>query len=88
MIGGAPYGDWYEIYAMEGLELLREENADRRICFCASLRSGSGVKAVASKSEAFCAILEALPVVDTSAECRWRREDSGGMTRLEFEALE
>ena len=73
---------------MAGLGFLREENAERKIFYCASLRSGLGVEYVSPKSEAFRAILAALSVVDTSAECRWRREECGGMMRLEFEALQ
>ena len=46
---------------------LREENEERRICRCASLRSGLGVDFFTQKSEAFRASLAASPVVDDSA---------------------
>ena len=88
MIGGPPDGYWYVIYAMDGLGSLREDNEERRICLCASSRSGSGVEVVTPKSEALCASLAASPVVDASAECIWRREECDGMTGLEFEALQ
>ena len=84
----APYGDWYGAHAMDGSGSLSEENAERRICRCASSSSGSEVEAAAPKSKAFREILAELPVVDTSVECIWRREDSGGTTGLEFEALQ
>ena len=48
---------------MDGSGSLREENEERRICRCASSRSGSGVKSVAPKSKAFLAILAAPPLV-------------------------
>ena len=67
---------------------MREENAEMMICRCASSRSGSGVEAIAPKSKVFRAILAASPVVDTSAEWIWRREECGVMTGLEFEALQ
>ena len=67
MIIGAPDVDWYKSHAMDGSGSLREENADRRICRCAYSGFGSGVEAVAPKSEVFCTILVALPVADTSA---------------------
>ena len=73
VIGRAPDGDWYGAHAMEISGYLREENAERMIYCCASLRSGSGVEAVAPKSEAFRASLAALPVVYNSEECRWSR---------------
>ena len=88
VIGGAPDGDWYDAHVMYRLGSFREENAEMRIFCCNSSRSGAGVESVAPKSEAFRAILAALSVVDTSAECRWRREECGGMMRLEFEALQ
>ena len=87
MIGGALNGDWYRVHVMDGLGYLREDNAEMRICQCASSRSGLGVEVFAPNSEAFCAILEASPVVDASVECIWRREKCSGMTGLEFEAL-
>ena len=73
---------------MDGLRSLREKNAERRIFRCVSSRSKLGVEDVDPNSEAFHASLAVLPVVDTSEECRWRREECGGMTRLEFEALQ
>ena len=73
---------------MDGSVSLREENAERRVFCCASLRYGSGVEVVASEIEAFRMSFAASPVVDTSAECRCRREECGGMTGLEFEALQ
>ena len=73
---------------MDGLSSLREDNSESRIFSCASLRSGPGEEAAAPKSEAFREILAAPPVVDTSPECRWRREECGGITGLEFEALQ
>ena len=73
MIGRSPDGDWY--------------NAERRICRSASSSYGSGVEVVAPKSKEFRAILEASPVVDSSLECRWKREECYGMMWLEFEDL-
>ena len=70
LISEYPDEDWYGAHAMDGLGSLREENVERRICRCASLRSGSGVEAVAPKSEAFRASLAALPILDTSARFR------------------
>ena len=87
MISGVPDGDWYVSHVMDGSGSLREKNAERRICRCASSSSGSGVEAVALKSQAFRSILAVPPVVDTSAEWIRRREECGGMTGLEFEAL-
>ena len=88
MIGGAPNGDWYGAYAMDGSGSLNDENAERSIFRCASSRYGSGEAAVTPKSEVFRASLATLPVVDTSAEFRRRKEDCGGMEGLEFEALQ
>ena len=76
VIVGAPDGYWYGAHAMDRSGSLREDNAQRSICSCASSRSVSGVEAVPPKSDAFRASLEASPVVDTSVECRWSREDS------------
>ena len=73
---------------MAGLGFLREENAERKIFYCASLRSGLGVEYVSPKSEAFRAILAALPVVKTRAECIWRGEECGGMTGLKVDSLQ
>ena len=53
---------------MDGSVSLREENAERRVFCCASLRSGLGVEVVAPKSESFRASLAVSPVVDTIAE--------------------
>ena len=61
---------------------------ERRICRCASSRSGSGVEAIAPKSEAFRASLAALPLFGTSVKCIWRREECGDITGLVFEALQ
>ena len=88
VIYGAPDWDWYIVHAMVGLASLRKENAERRICRCASLRSRSGMEVVAPKSGEFRVRLSALPVVDASEECIWRREECGGMTGLEFEDLQ
>ena len=52
------------------------------------MSSGLGVEAVTLKIEAFRTSLAASPVVDNCAECIWSREDCGGMTGLEFEALQ
>ena len=88
MISGALDGDWYYVHAMNRLGSFREENEEKRICRCASSRSGSGVEVIAPKSEAFRTSLAELPAVDASADCRWRREERGVMTGLEFEALQ
>ena len=66
MIGGAPDGDWYDVYMMCRARYLREENVEKRICRCASYRLGSVVEVVAHNSEAFCASLSALPIFDAS----------------------
>ena len=79
---------WYGIHVMDGSGSLMGDNAERRICRCASSRSWSGVEVVAPKSAAFHASLAALPVFDASEECIWRREECGGTTGLEFEALQ
>ena len=73
VIRGTPDGDWYGVHVIDGLGSLREENTERRIYFCASSRSGSGVEVVAPKSETFRASLAASPVVDASEDCIWRR---------------
>ena len=49
---------------------------------------GQGWRLFAPKREAFRASLAALPVVNASADCRWRREECGGITALVFEALQ
>ena len=54
---------------MDGSGSLREDNAERRIFHCDSLRSGFGVKYDAPKIEAFCEILLALPIVETRKWC-------------------
>ena len=46
------------------------------------------MEAVTLKIEAFRTSLAASPVVDNCAECIWSREECGGMTGLEFEALQ
>ena len=68
MIGEAPDWDWYNVYAINRSGSLREDNAERSIYWCASLRSRSGVEVVAPKSEAFRASLAALGVVYASVE--------------------
>ena len=73
VIGGATDGDWYRVHVMGGLGSLREENAERRICRCASSRFGLGVEVIAPKRKAFCKILAELHVVDDSTECIWSR---------------
>ena len=87
MIERTPNGDLYGVRAMDRLGYFKEENTKKRIFCCASSRSESGVEVVAPKSKVFCVSLAALPIVDTIAECRWRREECGGMTGLGFEAL-
>ena len=82
VIGGAPDGDWYDAHAMDRLGSLRAENAERKICRCASSRSRLEVEAVAPKSEAFRASLAASLAVNTSAECRRRKEECGGTMGL------
>ena len=49
---------------------------------------GRGVESVAPKSEAFRAIFLVSPVIENIAECRWRREEWGGMTETKFESLQ
>ena len=88
VISGVPNGYWYGAHAMDRLNSFREENAERSVCRCASSRSGSGVEDVPPKSKAFRASVAASPVVDTSAECIWMREDCGDMTGLKLEALQ
>ena len=65
VIVGVEEGGWYSSHVMDRSGSLREENAERRTCHCASLRSGLGVESVAPNSEAFRAILAASPVVET-----------------------
>ena len=72
-IGGLQNGDWYGTNTMGGWGSMREENVERTMCRCASLRSGLGVEDATQKSNAFRARLAALPLIDTSAECIWRR---------------
>ena len=67
---------------------MMEDNVDRSIFRCASLRFRMGVDSITHKSEEFHAILETTPVVETRVEYRWRREECGGITGLEFEALQ
>ena len=74
VIGGVSENKWYISHAMDRLRSLREDNVVRRIYCCASSRSRSGVEYVAPKNKAFRTILAASPVVETSTECRWRRE--------------
>ena len=52
------------------------------------MRSRSGVESVNKKSKESHAIFAASPVFETRVGCRWRREECGGMTGLEFEALQ
>ena len=87
-IGGDLYGDWYGAHAMDRSGSLWEENIERRICRCASLRSGSGVESVARKSEAFRTSFAASPVVYASSEYRCRREECNGMMGLYFMSLQ
>ena len=87
VIGGAPDGYWYSVHAIDGSGSLRWDNVERRICRCDSSTSGSGVEVIAPKSEALHASLALLPIADTSAECRWRKEECGGTIGLEFESL-
>ena len=87
-INGVPEGVCYSSHAMYGSGSLREDNVERSIFRCSALRSRMGVESVTHKSEEFHTILVAMPVVETRAECRWRREECGGMTGLEFEALQ
>ena len=87
VINVAPEGVCYSYHAMYGLGSLMEDNVDRSIFRCAALRSRLVVKSITHKSEDFHAILAASPVVETRVECRWRREECGGMIGLEFEAL-
>ena len=63
LIVGALDRDFYDPHMVERSGSLREENVERRIFRCVSPRSGSGVGAVAPKSEAFRAILAASSVV-------------------------
>ena len=79
MIAGAPDGDQYVVYAMDGSESLMEENTERRIYRCDSSRSGLRMEIVNPNRKAFLLSLMASPVVDASAECRWRREECDGM---------
>ena len=86
-INGAPEGVCYSSHAMYGSGSLREDNVERSIFRCSALRSRLGIESVIQKSEDFHAFLAASPVVETRTECRWRREECGGMIGLEFEAL-
>ena len=88
VIVGAPDGYWYSVHAIDGSGSLRWDNVERRICRCDSSTSGSGVEVIAPKSEALHASLAVLPIADTSAECRWRKEECGDMTGLKFEDLQ
>ena len=51
------------------------------------MRSRSGVESVNKKSKESHAIFAASPVFETRVGCRWRREECGGITGLEFEAF-
>ena len=88
VINGAPEGGCYSSHSMYGSGSLREDNVERSILRCAALRSKLGVESITQKINAFHAILEATPVVESRAECRWRREECGCMKGLEFEALQ